>query len=619
MLHSWIDAAARLGCEFVLACPPGYGPDASMLGIPSVGRRWPGARASAIAPRHGAVHFVAPPLVSAPRTAAIRALPLLLAILGAAAALGATAYRLHFGLHFEDESCYVAEPLRFVLGDRVFVDDLDVRQLSALLLVPFVWLYVTVTGGSDGIMLFTRGLYLLYGIGVAGVVLHVLRGHMPGIAAGFTALVCAVYAHFNIFNLSYNSMGSGFLVVGSMLGIAGVAGTRRPLPHLLLSGVAHGLAVVSYPTLVVVAAGFTALLAWSLPRPRRRGMLAFALGAAAVAVPFAGLLLHAGLDHVREALDFTRAWGTAYGSEIAGGTGKLRLLRSQLPLIASPFAIAAVLSAILLILGRVTPAAGVVLAPLLAVPPFISGLRDENTAMGFVIVFGLLAPGFCWALRKRAFVRTLFVLGWLPSLAAGVTAAWSSTNGLANAAVGLLPACLITNVVVVLWASERAAVSGGRLLRGMAMLTPVVTVAGIVSCQYAGRTVYPGEPLSALRFTLQAGPFRGIVTSQRKFTILTNLAADLPKLVNPDGKILCYPHFAAGYLMTSMRPASPHCWVGGIFDRHARWYAERANPDDVIVRLKHPDPALQPLDEVALRNHRLLIDRPGYAIYTRAP
>jgi hypothetical protein len=68
-----------------------------------------------------------------------------------------------------------------------------------------------------------------------------------------------------------------------------------------------------------------------------------------------------------------------------------------------------------------------------------------------------------------------------------------------------------------------------------------------------------------------------------------------------------------------MRPASPSCWVGGAYDRHARWYAERASPDDVIVRLKLEDRRLRPLDEVALRNRHLAIDRPEYAIYTRAP
>ena len=150
------------------------------------------------------------------------------------------------------------------------------------------------------------------------------------------------------------------------------------------------------------------------------------------------------------------------------------------------------------------------------------------------------------------------------------------------------------HVVVVLWASERAAVRRPVPARRRDA-EPVVTVAGLVYCQYAGSLVYEGGrcstiyPVSANRFLVKTGPFRVIATSQGNLTLLSDLALDLPKVVNPDGKILCYPHFAACYLMTSMRPASPNSWVGGAYDRHARWYAERANPEDVIVRLKVVD------------------------------
>jgi hypothetical protein len=115
------------------------------------------------------------------------------------------------------------------------------------------------------------------------------------------------------------------------------------------------------------------------------------------------------------------------------------------------------------------------------------------------------------------------------------------------------------------------------------------------------------------------GPFRGIATSPAHLALLLRLASDLPELVNPDGKILCYPHFAAGYLMTPMRPASPHCWVGGVFDRHARWYAERAGPHDVIVRLRYGEPGIDQLDRAVVARSRRAIDRREYTIYTGAP
>lgn len=548
-----------------------------------------------------------------------RAIRVLLAILGIAAALGATAHRLHFGVSFQDESCYIAEPMRFALGDRFFIDDLDVRQTSAALLVPIVWLYLAATGGSDGIMLFSRWLYLLYGIGIAAVAFSVLHRRMPWFGALATALMCAVYAPFNLFDLSYNSMGSLFLVAGILLAVAGVDESSGRRVHLALAGVAHALAAVSYPTFALVAAGYTALLAAWLPRPRWPGMLAFCLGATAVAAPLAVLLLQAGLEPLRETLAFTNAWGATYGSHHLGGAAKLAIVLYHIPEIGPTAAVGVALALLLVAAGRRAPGLAVVCAPLLALTPFLGLPRDNLSAMRFVIAFGLLAPVFAWSLRDRAFVRTLFVLGWVPSLAAGVIAAWSSTNGLINMAIGFLPAALISSVLIVLWASERAAASGRGPLREVALLTPVVAVAGLVYSQFAGAAVYRDAPLSELRHRIESGPFRGIRTSEADHALLSQLAADLPQVVNPNGKILFYPDFAAGHLMTSMRPATAYTWVGGVYPFHARWVTERGSPDDVIVRLKRRSMGIRRLDAAVLPGRRLAIDRPAYQIYTRAP
>ena len=111
-------------------------------------------------------------------------------------------------------------------------------------------------------------------------------------------------------------------------------------------------------------------------------MLAFSLGAAAIALPLAGMLLHAGLDHVREVLDFTSPGAPATRSEMVGGAGKLALMREQLPLVASPLTVAAVLSAILLVLARARPAAAAVLAPAGRCPCLLAEQGDNLRPCG---------------------------------------------------------------------------------------------------------------------------------------------------------------------------------------------------------------------------------------------
>jgi hypothetical protein len=548
------------------------------------------------------------------------------AVLGAGAAILATFHRLHFGVHFEDEPFYIATPFRFVLGDRIFVDDLSIFQGSALLLYPVVKVYYGLKRSTEGIILFTRMLYLGYTLVIAGIVFGVLRRRMPWVAALFTGLMCIVYAHFNIYNLSYNTMGSGFLVAGLFLGVQGTLGDDlRARVALTLSGLAHALAAVVYPTFVLVTAVFVAVLAACLPRPRWRGLRAFCLGAGAVGLPFAAFLFHVGIDRIVQAVEFTRAWGGEHFAGEVGGLGKLRALVAQAWWSGRPWTYAPLLAASLLAVAKGSPTMGLFLASLLPIVAFAPSMFGVAYSNGFVVGFSLVAPVLALVLWDRPFVRRLFVLGWLPALLAGVVSSWSSDNGIIAAPVGLFPACLVSNVLVVLWASDVAGRCRFGFVRGLRVLPAVVAVGALVYFQYAGRSVYWDAPIARLDHRVMGGPFRGIFTTREKATLLQELSADLPAVVNPRGKILFYPDFAAGYLMTTMRPASALCWVGGVFDLHASWYRQRSSSDDVVVRLKFPSGSgfarlkAKILDDAVFPLHRIVIERPWYVILTGSP
>src|SRR5277367_4384469 len=75
--------------------------------------------------------------------------------------------RVFFGLDLVDEAFYLALPYRFFLGDRPFVDELNVAQAFTFLTYPIVRFYLALTGGKvEGLVLFTRHLYLLWTLGL---------------------------------------------------------------------------------------------------------------------------------------------------------------------------------------------------------------------------------------------------------------------------------------------------------------------------------------------------------------------------------------------------------------------------------------------------------------------
>src|SRR5207253_156921 len=79
-------------------------------------------------------------------------------------------FRVHYGVDFTDEAFYLVMPLRFVLGDRPFVDELNVAQTAGVVAWPFVGTFYKLTGGTAGIVLAARVMLLAIQSGVGLVV-----------------------------------------------------------------------------------------------------------------------------------------------------------------------------------------------------------------------------------------------------------------------------------------------------------------------------------------------------------------------------------------------------------------------------------------------------------------
>ena len=68
--------------------------------------------------------------------------------------------RINYGLTMIDESFYFSIPHRFLMGDQLIVDEWHVSQFSMFLqYLPF-WLFYTVTGGTAGVILYFRYLFV---------------------------------------------------------------------------------------------------------------------------------------------------------------------------------------------------------------------------------------------------------------------------------------------------------------------------------------------------------------------------------------------------------------------------------------------------------------------------
>lgn len=151
-----------------------------------------------------------------------------------------------FGFGGNDEAFYLTVPQRFNMGDALIKDEWHLSQMSGFLLMPFVWLFTTVTGSTEGIILAARVLYILFHATVSVIIY--LRIRKYGYVSVFASVLYFIYTPYDIMAMSYNTMGLDFVTLSGV--IMGTASYKKKLP-LIVSGVAFAAAVLCCPYLAV--------------------------------------------------------------------------------------------------------------------------------------------------------------------------------------------------------------------------------------------------------------------------------------------------------------------------------------------------------------------------------
>lgn len=539
--------------------------------------------------------------------------------------------RLHFGVDFSDESYYVSLAYRFCLGDAPFRDELHLGQTAALITWPFVKAFVGIAGSTDGLVLFTRRLYLLVGCGVAGVAWLGLRQRIPAPAALVISLVCIAFVPLGIPNLSYNTLGSFGFTLGVFLAAPLIFEGEARSFALAASGVAHGIAILAYPPLLVPAAGFALVLCLLATRSPMRAIGIYAAGGLAVGVLLAGVTELAGLERVYQFMQ------TSYGPS----DGKFAQVLRQLAQSGPEKAILLPWMALLWWQGRRRPAwviATLPLLPLLFAWPLLR-LPLWKAPTHYVASWGAMGLLLLPLVWQEVWARRLFWGAWCPALVAGVTVAWSSTNGYTNAGVGMLPAAVVTTAYLYQAIRAAARSTGGAWRPAFALPLVGVLIVLAIGLNYQRGIYMGGEVLARKRpvVTVDWGPYRGLRTVTPKNDFLRVLAEDLGHLADPSGRIIFYDHFPPGYLLTGMRPATPSiysCFLltapgpSGDPGFCARHYARTLSEPNVAVHVPpvyilgnrlRPNPLQDlALDRVVKEHLRLVVarvDQKGQELY----
>lgn len=581
--------------------------------------------------------------------AALSSRPVLASGIGAwvLAAL-ALVLRLPFGAATTDETFYSAMPYGFLLGNKPYQDELAFHQNAGILLMPFFRVYMALFG-SEGILLFNRWLYVA-AIAVCSVLAFRLVRRLVNASAGaWVAALVVTFSYFNLFALSYNTIGALGLFGGIVLSTHALL--ERPVPHLVAAWLFFVAGAFSYPTFALIAVPHSALVVVRL-RGRvsreefKRCLLtvgACSLASLVLAAAFLAWVTPAG---VKRAIEFSRAMGYGKNSLV----GLESLLASSIWLQRYHLlAYAALLALWPLALKRFRGAAFAVgmLGPVLLLLIYSStgeALTVTRAAL-FWTACPVLTPvcvALAWGYPHR---RLLLEQLWAPGLLSLVIVSFTSANGSYGAPLGALPALVAGMVGLSALLSGDAATGRSTDAQAPAPDADAQPMGRRTHAAGAGEWVFAGFAAALLatqvhsmfasvydfdpRFSssttrIKHGPYRGARTTEENARMLEGIDSDLKKLEDPSKTIAAFDEFNVVYLSTRMRPRVFSHWSVWVFEPEygakitRETYAEPANQPDFLVLV----PSRLRKTDVFLRytpNYETVIDRPelGYVIQKR--
>ena len=171
---------------------------------------------------------------------------------------------VRYGVQSADESFYLTIPYRLMQGDRLLIDDWHFSQFSALFQYLPMWAFIRLTGGTAGLILFFRRLYVVISLVILAYVYFSLREY--GYWAVLAASVFTGYHSFGYTTLNYYAMSNAALLLVLMLLF--VRQKRKPYA-LIFTGFLFACCVLIEPVTALLYFLFCGLLLVKRIRARR--------------------------------------------------------------------------------------------------------------------------------------------------------------------------------------------------------------------------------------------------------------------------------------------------------------------------------------------------------------
>ena len=532
-----------------------------------------------------------------------------------------------------DEAFNVGEAFRVFQGNRYLVENWDYFQTGDSFLTPFLFVFYKITGSTDGIILFSRMVFVVLQLLLSVFMYKILSKYFDRKASIFAVLIYETAVQFLLFYMWYDTWEIYFRLIGLFLIFYVISSfdkmsTRKAFLLVFLAGVSHACMVYAYPTMIIVYL-FDAVILFAYkrkqsPRMHNLFLLAYICGAAFVFLIFVVYVLKIGIRNLFVFNDVMLKAGLSSTGR-SGYFSSPNLLKNTVYLFTRNFELYGVamivylLDILVLYLLRNSQKRALLFCIIMVAGGLIQLVHGDAgclTVGFFVTYLSFYVPPLYFLIRKksdkRAFFKDLIVILMFSSYIAGIAYAFTALDGSLKFACGARTCVIITILLAAELLNQSS--SEGSAGKAFGVLATVIVAINILN-MYTGS--FEGTAPYTCNTRITSGIFKGLIdtpeNAKRYETIYQDMKAEVR---DTDKTIACGPYAMEFYLMTDLKPNAPNLWDPNNTDLTFKYYETYYGEPDVIVLHDAGDEFTKPeyLAFVA-EKYRKTKNTDGYYIY----
>ena len=477
-------------------------------------------------------------------------------------------YRLTHGADLTDESFYCTLAYRLAKGNHLFTDMWEQCSTAAVLPAFLLKLFMLISGGTDGLILFFRVMFFICNLGATVILFQAQRKYIDVKYVILIALFYLIYAPFHFYIFSYNNLSDMLfmLVVNTIL----LALEKTNLRIFFLSGCLCSFMAFTYPPMIALCP-IMAILLFAQNKKYKNGWLLFTLGGMFLAsLILAILCVTVGFNGIIVGIKGILS-DPAYSIETIPLRTKVINAFEYLFTPLSNDGIYIKLYFIGLFIVAFFKNRFPFLKISLTLLPIIIYLElmpiQQLVAYGtgsYIFYIAFLCPFLIFFTENKKLFISFLYFEWLPAMCFYAVLAIFSYGGGAQARQGLIVASLVTlkEITLIILETfqeyELLSVRYKRVKYWLIILFLSFSILCELKVHYT--TVYRDGTIADLASKVEKGPYKGIYTTKERKNYLEEMT-DLMLAFQEKDKTVCILHHSNfAYLMLDMIPATPTTW-----------------------------------------------------------